>query len=519
MKKIFRILSVVSLFVFVSCQMQEDDPVKSVGDGFVLKGNATLQTKTSFGTPGDEAIPFLWDENDVIYVNGIESNPLAEGGATAEFTFSSGSVTEGDKVFYGYVDGDNVWTLPWQYGTAKRIDGDFGYAVVGNDNSFVLEHYTSYLWLDSYSSEVAAKVEKVVITAENDIVGSAVFNTATKKFGAISSIDPDDDLLSPTNSVVLEFMDSNWDLSPISLLNSSSDEQLWAVAVTFPVTTGKLRIDYHFENGKLASFNYPTNTLESGKTYKISQEIKNEDLYELRVLTFEDEQGSTYWADFIAPEDEQSFDAQNSLLYPYSPFSWEDDYTQIRHEFPYNYDTYAIMGGGYVISQYTGTMEDLDNTSNIYEYQISIPLQSGHNGSQNYCIGYHDSAIDLNDDVKPALFFADGVARVIDHMYVTNASVTMHCMINGSGFSTAFTDGDYLDIIATGYVGNNKGKSIRFRLAEGSQMMIDDWVKWDLSSLGAVTKVVFHMEENQIGYDAWYCTPMYYAFDDVAVRF
>ena len=48
---------------------------------------------------------------------------------------------------------------------------------------------------------------------------------------------------------------------------------------------------------------------------------------------------------------------------------------------------------------------------------------------------------------------------------------------------------------------------------------VNEWVKWDLSSLGAVTKVVFHMEEYQIGYDMWYCTPMYFAFDDVAVRF
>ena len=519
MKKIFSLLAIASVFSLVSCEMYENDPVRSVGDGFLLRGNVASQTKTSFGNPGAETIPFLWDEGDVIYVNGVESNPLSEGGATAEFTFTSGSVVEGDDVFYGYVDGNNVITLPLQTGQSKNIDGDFGYAVVDDNSEFTLNHYTSYIWLDSYSDDVDSPVTKVVISAENDIVGLAEFNTANKTFGNISSFDPDDDILSQTKSVVIEFCDDEWNPQSKELLSQSSDNDIWALAVTFPVTTGSVRIDYYFENGKMATFTYPSNTLESGKTYKISQEITNDDLYELRVLTFEDDSESTYWADLIAPEDSQNY-MESELLYPFDhPYSWYDEYTKLRHEFPFNYETYAIMGGGYVISQYTGTMENLQNASDIYDYQISIPLSSGHNGSQNYCIGYHDSAISLDDELKPALSFADNIPRVIDHMYVTNASVTMYCMLYGNGFSNSFDEDDYLDIVATGYVGEEKGKTIKFRLAEGSDFMVDEWVKWDLSSLGAVTKIVFHMEEYQIGYDMWYCTPMYFAFDDVAVRF
>jgi hypothetical protein len=43
-----------------------------------------------------------------------------------------------------------------------------------------------------------------------------------------------------------------------------------------------------------------------------------------------------------------------------------------------------------------------------------------------------------------------------------------------------------------------------------------------LSGLGKVKAVKFHMEEAQIadvGYAECYCTPLYFAFDDVAVRF
>ena len=520
MKKIFSLLAIASVFSLVSCEMNENDPVRSVGDGFVLRGNVASQTKTSFGTPGAETIPFLWDEGDVIYVNGVESNPLAEGGATVEFTFTSGSVAEGDDVFYGYVDGNKVITLPLQTGQSKNIDGDFGYAVVDDNSEFTLNHYTSYIWLDSYSDDVDSPVTKVVISAENDIVGLAEFNTANKTFGNISSFDPDDDILSQTKSVVIEFCDDEWNPQSKELLSQSSDNDIWALAVTFPVTTGSVRIDYYFENGKMATFAYPSNTLESGNTYKISQNICSEDLYELRVLTFEDEAENTYWFDLIAPENQQDYASQHPLLYPYdSPYCWNDNHTFLSHEFPYNYDTYAIMGGGYVVSKYTGTMEDLLNASDIYQYQISIPLSGGNNNSQNFCVGYHDSSIELDDQFKPVLYFSDDTPRIIDHMYVTNASVTMYCMLYGNGFSNAFDEDDYLDIVATGYVGEEKGKTIKFRLAEGPDFKVDEWVKWDLSSLGAVTKVVFHMEEYQIGYDMWYCTPMYFAFDDVAVRF
>ena len=67
-----------------------------------------------------------------------------------------------------------------------------------------------------------------------------------------------------------------------------------------------------------------------------------------------------------------------------------------------------------------------------------------------------------------------------------------------------------------------KGKTVSYTLAEGAEMKVDTWVKWDLSALGKVDKVVFHMEEHQFddyGYAKYTRTPMYFAFDDVAVRF
>ena len=320
--------------------------------------------------------------------------------------------------------------MPYQTGKSKNIDGDFGYAVVNENNEFTLQHYTSYIWLNSFTEDIESPVSKVVISAENDIVGMSEFNTANRTFGNISSFDPDDDLLARTKSIEIEFLDDNFDPEPKSLLEESSNTEFWALAVTFPVTTGNVRIDYYFTDGKMATFTYPSNTLESGNTYKISQKIMEDDLYELRVLTFEDEPGSSYWANLIPGVDEQAYGV-SELLYPSYfgsdyIYSWYDDNTQLAHEFPYNWGVNDFAGGGYAISTHTGTIEDmvLNGEYNIYDYQLSIPLQTGHNGSENFCLGYHDSQLDKADDIKPALYFQDGTPRIIDHMYITNASVT-----------------------------------------------------------------------------------------------
>lgn len=536
MKRFGFYIMLCSLLALASCEQDEMGTNKISGEGFTLIGNSSIGTKTSFGTPESGKIPFLWKAGDCIYVNGVNSEPLQESGTTAEFIFTEGSVKAGDAVYFGGVDLEKepgkcmVLACPWQNGDSKDLyyNSEFGYAIVGADNSFVLEHYSSYLWLNTYSQEVTEKVTKVTITAQNDIVGWYEFDESTRDFvGTVSSMipaedvtEPDDEILAQTKSIVMEFQDGNNDPTPKQLLAASSDEEIWAVAVTLPVTTGTLRIDYEFEDGTCASYNYPSKTLAAGTTYRINQEIKTADLYELRTLTFEDEQGSTYWADLMPEEDEQSYSSSSPLIYNLTePYTWQDEYTRLKHEFPYNWGTYAFSGGGYVISKYTGSLEDLTNAQDIYNYQLSIPFAGGHNSSSNFVIGYHDSTIDAEDDVKPAITFYDEVPRVIDHMYITNASVTMFCMLNGNSFCQAFDEDDHMDVVATGYVGDDKVGSLKFRLAEGGDMMVTDWVKWDLSPLGAVTKVVFHMEEVQIGYDQWWCTPMYFAYDDVAVRF
>ncbi len=491
-----------AMLLMTACQQHEIDSPADLGDGFTLVGHSDAQTKTAFGTPDGNTIPFLWSEGDKIWSNGAQSDPasVSNDGATALFSFTSGSMA--DQVYYNMTGASATRAYVKSEQTIGNLgaNGDFGYATV-NEGSFTLYHATAYLWFNVTSDVENATLESVKVNAYGaNIAGKATWDGDS--FG---------DLTEASNSVTLT----------VGETLSSTNENVWAMVI-FPSALTGAKVTYKLTvGGQTKYFEQEltvAKTLNGGETARISANITSEGLYELRVLTFEDDAPSTYWADLIPGEDEQSYNS-SSLIYN-NAYAWSDETTKISHTFPVNiYGTQDLSGGGYVISTHSGTMDQLTAASDIYQYQLSIPLATGHNGSENFCIGYHDSSINLDDAYKPALEFSDDVARVIDHMYVTNASVTMYCIINGSVFSEAYDGDDYMDIVATGYNGETKVGTIKFRLADGNSTLVSDWEKWDLSSLGAVTKVVFHMEEYQIGYESWYCTPMYFAFDDVAVRF
>lgn len=560
MKRFGFYIMLCSLLALASCEQDEMGTSKIGGEGFTLIGNSTIGTKTSFGTPESGKIPFLWKAGDWIYVNGVNSEPLQEGGTTAEFIFTEGSVKAGDAVYFGAVDLETnpdkcmVLACPWQDGDSKDLsyNCEFGYAIVGADNSFVLEHYSSYLWLNTYSQEVTEKVAKVTITAQNDIAGWYEFDESTREFvGTVSSMipaedvtGPDDEILAQTKSIVMEFQDkeNNYTPAPKQLLAASSDEEIWAVAVTLPVTTGTLRIDYEFEDGTCASYNYPSKTLAAGTTYRITQEIKAADLYQLRTLTFEDADAKfapytlnycnkiiNKWSDLI-PQDQFSDD----LLYSSSQsegdfYNWVDsDNTLLAHHLPFNYSAYAYYGGGHAISHYSSndytTYGDYMSQLTVYDKDADGLETSGggHNGSNNFAMhyGYCDDSgyNETTQDALPAIYFEDNKARVIDHLWVYMSTYELNCILNGNGFTEPMKDGDYVEIKAIGHKEDGTTETISIRVADYQNGIIEDWTKWDLSSLGKVKKVQFNViGTNDNGYG--FSQPAYFAYDDVAVRF
>ena len=535
-----------AMLLMTACQQHEIDRPADLGDGFTLVGHSDAQTKTAFGTPDGNTIPFLWSEGDIIFVNGVESNPLSIGGASAEFTFSDGSVTEGDDVYYGQLIDDEVWVLPFQEGDPAELLDDFGHAKVGEDNTFTLQHYTSYLWLNPYSTEVTGegkKVSSVTIKAANNIVGKSKFDATNKSFGEISSaiVDPEAPELAQTKELLLEFW-GDGGAEPRALPTASSNVDIWAVAVVFPVTTGEIEVIYNFEDGSMASYTHSTKTLEAGQTYRISQEIKAEDLYTLKTLTFEDDDVKftryeleycsaeiNTWSDLI---DETQY--SGDILYSMSQteehhYSWTDENnTFLAHHLPYNYGMYWYAGGGHAISNYaTGDYVTYGN----YQYQLTIYKPNagnevvsgggGHNGSDNFCVhfGYMDGSLYNQTDELPSIYFGDGKPRVIDHMWVANTVYALNCFGNGNSLTAAIQEGDKVYVTATGYDKNDtQVGQCTIYLVNGPDNIVDGWVKWDLSSLGEVSRVDFNVlgtSDNGYGFSQ----PAYFAYDDVAVRF
>lgn len=242
--------------------------------------------------------------------------------------------------------------------------------------------------------------------------------------------------------------------------------------------------------------------------------------YELRVLTFEGE----YWSALI---DNPQYGGP--LLYGETgmgpaDYMWYDEgNTFLKHVMPENYGTTCYWGGGHAVSNYVET--DLANGD--YLHQLAVYCKDpvtgfgGHGGSENFCVhfGYKDgSSFNMTENL-PAIEFGDGVARVVDHLYIMWNTYLANCVSNGNGLTAPLAPDGYVKVIAIGY--DAEGVKIEqepeYFLA-GSNGNIQEWTKWDLSSLGKVSKIEFNVAgDSDNGYG--FSQPAYFCYDDVAVRF
>ena len=245
--------------------------------------------------------------------------------------------------------------------------------------------------------------------------------------------------------------------------------------------------------------------------------------YELRVLTFEDADAHfpayeltycnrtiTTWSDLV---DDAQYNG--ALLYDQTAgvYGWSDaGNTELMHSF-----TTPYWAGGHAISNYI--IADYSTLPagyyGWYELQLATPM-GGANGSKNFAV-FNSSQMGTQ---TLALSFADGVARVIDHMYITNTCYVLNALIYGDSFSAPASESSLLKLVATGYDSNGKSKgSAEFVLCKGKEA-VDEWVKFELHSLGAVAKIElsFWASDDLIG-DYGIRVPTYVAYDNVAVRF
>ena len=261
--------------------------------------------------------------------------------------------------------------------------------------------------------------------------------------------------------------------------------------------------------------------------------------YQVKTLTFEDNDypkdapnylGKSTWSSLI---DNPQYGGE--LLYGENHgdtahvstsvnYCWYDKgNTNLYSEIPENWGTKMYWGGGHAISNYwDGNLKDGD-----YNHQLAVYVADesgngqgghGHNGSDNFCVhfGYKDNS-GYSATNLPAIQFKDGVARVIEGMYINNTTYFVNAITNGNGLTTSLGAKEYVKVVAKGYKSDGTVDSTDTYLALGQSYFVKDWKFWELSALGAVTKVEFNVvgtSNNAYGFSQ----PAYFCYDDVAVR-
>ena len=567
MKKFIALIMTAALVA--ACSESDEMSTTSV---FTVEGYSSEApaTRTSFGTPDGNKIPYNWTAGDYIWLGRNKSKAIAADCTLAQFQFDGGTAVVGTgHIFYNMTgENKNAHVLASQTADGNLgNDGDFGYAVLDEFNSFYLSHKTSYVWFNTTTTSAGMpKLSSITLTAAEgiSIAGERVFNFINDEWAT--------SVTNGSNAITLNFAND--------FALQSSYEGVMAAMVCLPAAVGgkELTITYTFEDGSTyTEKKTPSKDFTTGKTIRVSTEITKDDLkqdepelpYELRVLTFEDEDAKfspytldyagreiTTWSDLI--DDPQYMgpltygNDQMDAMYTW----WDEGNTELTHTFPDNW-AYCFWGGGHAISNYWGEgFTDEDRNKHIAKYygqdyvdqwagqpgadaflgwfnvQMMVPVapHSGNNFAVHY--GYKDFFTYIEN--LPEISFADDVARVIDHMYVVNTNYTLNQLYNGvkseegnsfGGNWEGLTDDAWLKIVAYGFDDVDADayaepiSEVEFYLVQGENV-VTDWTKWDLSELGAVKKVRFNfLYSEEMGGSYGFTIPGYFAYDDIAVRF
>lgn len=224
------------------------------------------------------------------------------------------------------------------------------------------------------------------------------------------------------------------------------------------------------------------------------------------VLTFE---GSSWDALIDNPQYGGSllYGEYDEANYTYlgTDYSWYDQgNTELASELCDSYGSRVYWNGGHAVSGYTGQAPTTD-----YTIQLAIPLESGHDGSKNFCV--HNGFTSEFSNVTGSFYFKDGVARTIESMYVTNTSYFL-----GMADSLGTAD-DWVRITATGYSADStQTGTSEFYLMENGES-INAWTEWNLEGLGETLRVEFNIESSIVN-EYGMAIPAYFAYDDVTVR-
>ena len=171
----------------------------------------------------------------------------------------------------------------------------------------------------------------------------------------------------------------------------------------------------------------------------------------------------------------------------------------------------GYWAGGFAFSNVTDTI------TSGYTNSYSAKPASGALGSANYAIVKNGSSVNLLDDAANS---------VMNGIYISNSTYAYNSMRDGDTFGKKFggdsgDDEDWFKLTIKGY--NNGVKSIDsvdfyladFRNSDNSKdYILNTWANIDLSTLGAIDSVSFHLSSSDVDPVYGMNTPAYFAMDN-----
>ena len=138
----------------------------------------------------------------------------------------------------------------------------------------------------------------------------------------------------------------------------------------------------------------------------------------------------------------------------------------------------------------------------------------------NYAVAYYSAPSAWFAGYTDPITLTNGTEpQAVTGFYITNTVYTLDAILHGDYANGAFAQDDYMSVTAKGYNGSEKTGEAVFYLADyrsenaEEHFAIDTWKWFDLSALGAVTRVEFELFTTKS--DAYgFTTPTYFCLDN-----
>lgn len=243
--------------------------------------------------------------------------------------------------------------------------------------------------------------------------------------------------------------------------------------------------------------------------------------YTLRVLTFEDADyqgegnylGNRDWSSLI---DNPQYGG--SMLYgdfTKSDYKWYDqNNTELCAAIDPAGEGKVYWDGGEAISNYVNANYATENVD--YLQQLAAPA-GGYDGSQNFCMHFGNFDGGYYTTPRGGMWFHDGVARTIDHLYVVPAAYTLSVGILGDAYTPRAEADDWVKYVAIGTDAQGNTSETEIYVCQNG-VFNTEWQRWDLSVLGDIVRLDFNILSSMVG-DWGLQIPAYFAVDNIAVRF